>query len=63
MPQIEKLRFSKTLDIIDGINVMDLTEMSIELQGLVIESTMEYVINNLHETILIVPEAWEHIPH
>jgi hypothetical protein len=62
VPQIEKFRFSKTLDIIDGINVMDLTEMTLELQGLVIQSTMEYVINNLHETILIVPEAWEHIP-
>ena len=62
VPQIEKFRFSKTLQLIDGINVMDLTEMSLELQGLVIQSTMEYVITNLHETILIVPEAWEHIP-
>ncbi len=32
------------------------------MQALVIQSTMEYVINNLRETILIVPEAWEHIP-
>jgi hypothetical protein len=62
VPQIEKFRFSKTLDLIDGINVMDLTEMTLELQALVIQSTMEYVLNNLHETILIVPEAWEHIP-
>jgi len=62
VPQIEKFRFSKTLQIIDGINVMDLTEMTLELQGLVIQSTMEYVLTNLHETILIVPEAWEHIP-
>ncbi|OGD57229.1 hypothetical protein A3K78_04410 [Candidatus Bathyarchaeota archaeon RBG_13_52_12] len=62
VPQIERLRFSKTLDLIDGINVMDLTEMTVELQSLVIQSTMEYVINNLHDTILIVPEAWEHIP-
>jgi hypothetical protein len=62
VPQIEKLRFSKTLDLIDGINVMDLTEMTVELQSLVIQSTMEYVINNLRDTILIVPEAWEHIP-
>ncbi len=62
VPQIEKFRFSKTLNLIDGINVMDLTEMTLELQALVIQSTMEYVLNNLHETILIVPEAWEHIP-
>ena len=62
VPQIEKLEFSKTLQLIDGINVMELTEMTVELQALIIQSTMEYVINNLHETILIVPEAWEHIP-
>ncbi len=62
VPQIEKFRFSKTLNLIDGINVMDLTEMTLELQALVIQSTMEYTLNNLHETILIVPEAWEHIP-
>ena len=62
VPQIEKLKFNKTLDLIDGINVVDLTEMTVELQSLVIQSTMEYVINNLQETILIVPEAWEHIP-
>lgn len=62
VPQVEKFQFSKNLSLIDGINVMDLTEMTLELQGLVIQSTMEYVINNLRETILIVPEAWEHIP-
>ncbi len=62
VPQIEKLQFVKVLDLVEGINVMDLTEMSVELQGLVIQSTMEHVINNLHDTIIIVPEAWEHLP-
>ncbi len=62
VPQIEEFQFSKALDLVDGINVMDLTEMSVELQGLVIQSTMEHVITSLHDTILIVPEAWEHIP-
>jgi DNA helicase HerA-like ATPase len=36
--------------------------MTVELQSLVIQSTMEHVITNLRDTILIVPEAWEHIP-
>jgi hypothetical protein len=62
VPQIETHKFSKTLDLIDGINVMDLTNMTVELQALVIQSTMQYVITNLRDTILIVPEAWEHIP-
>ena len=30
VPQIERFRFAKTLSLIDSINVMDLTEMSVE---------------------------------
>ncbi|MBN1683086.1 ATP-binding protein [Candidatus Bathyarchaeota archaeon] len=62
VPQIEKFEFSKKLTLNPGINVMDLTLMSVELQSLVIQSTMEYVINKLQDTIIIIPEAWEHLP-
>jgi uncharacterized coiled-coil protein SlyX len=62
VPQIEKFQFSKTLELKDGINVMDLTEMSVELQSLVIRSTMEHVISELRDSIVIIPEAWEHLP-
>jgi len=62
VPQIERFQFSKTLELKDGINVMDLTEMSVELQSLVIRSTMEHVISELRDVIVIIPEAWEHLP-
>jgi uncharacterized coiled-coil protein SlyX len=62
VPQIERFQFSKTLELRDGINVMDLTEMSVELQSLVIRSTMEHVISELRDVIVIIPEAWEHLP-
>ncbi|MCX6643079.1 MAG: hypothetical protein NTV15_06790 [Candidatus Bathyarchaeota archaeon] len=62
VPQIEKLNFSKVLEPRDGINVMDLTAMSLELQSLVICSTMENVISQLRDTIVIITEAREHLP-
>ena len=62
VPQIEKFDFSRELELGDNINVIDLTEMTVELQSLVIRSTMEYVINQLHDCIVIIPEAWEHLP-
>jgi hypothetical protein len=62
VPQIEKFNFSKTLELRDGINVMDLTAMSLEIQSLVICSTMENVISQLQDTIVIIPEAWEYLP-
>jgi hypothetical protein len=62
VPQIEKLNFSKILEPRDGINVMDLTAMSLELQSLVICSTMESVIRQLRDTIVIITEAGEHLP-
>jgi len=62
VPQIEKFEFSKKLMLHEGINVMDLTLMSVELQSLVIQSTMEFVISKLQDVIIIIPEAWEHLP-
>lgn len=62
VPQIEKFHFSKELNLADGINVMDLSSMSLEMRSLVIRSVMEHVINNLSNIIVIIPEAWEYIP-
>lgn len=62
IPQIERFQFSKTLNVSDGINVMDLSEMTLEMRLLVIRSVMEQVINQMHSVIVIIPEAWEAIP-
>jgi DNA helicase HerA-like ATPase len=62
IPQIDRFKFLKTLNISDGINVMDLSEMTLEMRLLVIRSVMEQVINKMHSIIVIIPEAWEAIP-
>ena len=62
IPQIDRFKFSKTLNVSDGINVMDLSEMTLEMRLLVIRSVMEKVITDLHSIIVIIPEAWEAIP-
>jgi len=62
IPQIEKFTFTTVLDLGDGINVMDLTLMSLEMRSLVIRSVMEEVSDHLSNVIIIVPEAWEYIP-
>ena len=62
IPQIDKFKFSKSLEVSDGINVMDLSEMTLEMRLLVIRSVMEKVITDLHSIIVIIPEAWEAIP-
>jgi len=62
VPQIERIKFTDKLDLQPGINVMGLTEMSLEMRMLVIQSVMEYALGHLSNTIIIVPEAWEAIP-
>ncbi len=62
VPQIDKFSFSKELELAEGINVMDITQMSVELQSLVIRSTMEHVISEMRDLVVIIPEAWEHLP-
>ncbi len=62
IPQIDRFKFSKSLEVSDGINVMDLSEMTLEMRLLVIRSVMEQVIEHMHSVIVIIPEAWEAIP-
>lgn len=64
VPQIKKFgnNLSQELVLQDGINVMDLTPMSLEMRSLVIRSVMEHVSDNLNDVIIIVPEAWEYLP-
>lgn len=62
IPQIKKFSFSDQITLQDGINVMDLSEMTLEMRSLVIRSVMEYGLEKLSNTIIIVPEAWEFLP-
>lgn len=62
VPQIERLSFTNRLDLRPGLNVMDLSAYTMELQALVIRSVLEWVYERESDTVVIIPEAWEFIP-
>jgi hypothetical protein len=62
IPQIERLPYSKTLALRPGLNVMDLSDYSTEMQSLVIRSVLKWVYEHERKTVVIIPEAWEFIP-
>ena len=62
MPQLERMPYTKTLDLEPGLNVMDLREYSMEAQGMVIRSVMEYLYRHERNTRVIVPEAQDFVP-
>jgi hypothetical protein len=62
VPELERWQFSGSLELKEGVNVMDLSTMRLETQHLVIASTIEYAFQNLDHVIVIIPEAWETLP-
>jgi hypothetical protein len=62
IPELEKWVFVDSLELSEGVNVMDLSGMRLETQHLVIASTIEYAFASLDHIIVIIPEAWETIP-
>lgn len=62
IPQIQYANFSKTLQIGEGINVMNLERFSEEAQSLIIQSVSDEVLKTLNGIILVLPEGWKFIP-
>jgi len=62
VPELEEHTFSTELNLNDGINVMDLSDMQLEVQQIIIASTIEYALAHLDHVVVIVPEAWESLP-
>jgi len=62
IPQIQHANFSSTLEIGDGVNIMDLEKFSEEAQSLIIESVVSEVLKTQKNTIIVIPEAWKFIP-
>jgi len=62
IPELERWTFSPKLELSEGVNVMNLSEMPTEIQHLVIASTIEYAFRHLDHVIVIIPEAWETLP-
>lgn len=62
VPLIAKLPASPTVDLRQGLNVMDLGAYPAELQALVIQSVLAWVYQNEKDVITVIPEAWQFIP-
>ncbi len=62
VPQIEAVEWSKRVTLSAGLNVMDLTALNVEMQHLVIRSTVGWVLDHESDTVVVIPEAWKFIP-
>jgi hypothetical protein len=59
VPAIEAMPYTKTLELQDGLNVMDLIHYEFPVQALIIRSAVEWVHHNADRTIVVIPEAWK----
>jgi hypothetical protein len=62
IPQIQYANLSKTLDIREGINIMNLERFSEEAQSLIIQSVADEILKTMKGVIIVIPEAWKFIP-
>jgi hypothetical protein len=62
VPQIGSVQWASKVELRPGVNAMDLTDLSIEMQHLVIKSTLDWVLKHEKDTVVVVPEAWKFIP-
>jgi hypothetical protein len=62
LPQIKGVHFSTELNLKEGTNIMDLENLSTEVQSLIIRSTLDYVLNNEKGIIVVIPESWKFLP-
>jgi hypothetical protein len=62
VPEIESAKLSATIKLHPGINVMDLSKLSHNVQGLVLRSVVEWVYTSQRRTVVIIPEAWKFLP-
>ena len=62
VPQLAQLPPPRPIVIGPGLNVVDLSDYSTELQALVIKSFLEHIYDNENEVVTVIPEAWEFLP-
>jgi hypothetical protein len=62
VPQIERVRWARRVELRAGVNAVDMTGLAVEMQHLVIRSTLEWVLEHEKNTVVVVPEAWKFIP-
>jgi hypothetical protein len=62
LPELEHVAFDRELRLGDGVHVMDLEGLRVEVQSLVIASTLEELHAKARDTIVVIPEAWKFAP-
>jgi hypothetical protein len=62
LPQLAHLPAPAPLDLQRGLNVMDVTAFSEEMQMLIVRSSVLWVHQHERDVVTIVPEAWKFIP-
>lgn len=62
VPEIEKAKLSSSIELKAGINVMDISKLSMHVQALIIRSVVEWVYLHCKNTVVIIPEAWKFLP-
>lgn len=64
LPKLQSINFSNELELIDGLNIIDLERFSrdSEVQSLIIRSVADEVLNKFKNVVLVIPEAWKFLP-
>ena len=62
VPAIATVKWAPSLDLEPGVNAVDLSDLSVEMQHLVIRSTLNWILEREKGTVVVVPEAWKFIP-
>lgn len=62
LPELQYAPLSNTLQLKEGINIMDLERFREETQGLIIRSVLREVLKKEKNTIIVIPEAWKYLP-
>lgn len=62
LPELQVSRFSNTLEIRDGVNIIDLERFTVEVASLIIKSVLDTVLKDFKNTIIVIPESWKFIP-
>lgn len=62
VPEIARAKLAAKLDLKRGMNVMDVSSFSTPMQMLFVQSALDWVNEHCHDTVVVIPEAWEFIP-
>ena len=62
LPEMRELGASPTLELGPGLNVMDLSEASEQLQAMVMRAALERIYEWKRDILTVFPEAWEFAP-